>query len=134
MKKRYLFTAADVQQWLNDLYASSQQVIDDELDYILHDFIAWLIERFGLDEAQQEYLDTIDDSLLDHWAELVCFAVLHRLPITLEKPAETPAVRSTKLVLTRSQTSNTAPTVARGPGKLYEGNVSGDLTFTIVYA
>lgn len=134
MKKRYLFTAAGVQEWLTDLYASDQQTIDDELDYILHDFIAWLIERFGLDEAQQDYLDTIDDGLLDHWSELICFAVLHRLPITLEKPEETPAVRSTKLVLTRSQSSNAATTVSRGPGKTYQGNVSGDLTFTIVYA
>ncbi len=134
MKKRYLFTAAGVQQWLTDLYGSSQQVIDDEVDYILHDFVAWLIERFDLDEAQQDYLDTIDDSLLDHWSELICFAVLHGLPITLEKPAETPAVRSTKLVLTREQTSNGAPTLQRGSRKGNEGTVTGDLTFTIVYA
>ncbi|TJZ60087.1 hypothetical protein FAZ15_14490 [Sphingobacterium olei] len=93
--KEYYFDADGVQQWQNDLYASSLQAQQAEYNFIAANFPYWIIMRFGLSDDQIDYLNRLDDCFIIDVQWKILFAIDHHLPIRLEK--ETDAETTTKV-------------------------------------
>lgn len=101
--EQFPLTTAGVAGWQTWLYALDPEVIAQEADDAEYNFKAWVNDRFELSAGQAAYLDGLDETLTARWGENVAFFVLHRLPIELAKPEESPEAKSSKLILSEEE-------------------------------
>ena len=122
-------TTVGVAAWQAKLYQSAVSVIEQEAADAATNFKDWLSGRFDLRADQMTYLSDIDDNLTQHWGSNVAFFIRRRLPIEFIKPEETPAVRSSKLVLSEEELRE----LEEGARVSAERTFEGVLRFRITY-
>ncbi len=122
------FTPQDLLDWQADLYPQPDPVVDAAADAASANFKKWLTGCFEFSEDQMEFIDSIDASVLEHWANSVSYYIRHRLPIELDKPSNAEqGQRSRKLVTSKDRASSQTSSETR------EEAYGALLTFTISY-
>lgn len=126
------FDEAGLQSLLQALYALPDQELSEQANGLNYHPKMWINGHFELDIDQLQYLDQMPQSVADFMGLQGSFALLHRLPITLDK---------------KYQTVKDASNGDDDQGKLFkptsnlaietdsEGNVtaSGDLILSVTY-
>jgi len=84
--KKYIFSAAGVKQWLDELYGSSIGVQADEQTLIFMGLCNWLETRFILSDEQMAYAEGLSVEFKNNLASEIIFAINHHVEIILDKP------------------------------------------------
>lgn len=124
------FTPEGAATVLANLYNLSDHALKIEALVFTHDLKMWLREHFALNTHQELYLEQLNESATDFYAQLGGFALSNRLPITLDvAPLATeppPKDEQGKIVYTLTSLG----TAANGEGKSV---AAGELTYCIRY-
>ena len=123
------FTPEGAANMLAALYNLSDPALKIEALAFTHDLKMWLSVHFELNSHQELYLQQLNESATEFYAQLGGFALINRLPITLDVaplPTDPPKDDQGKIVYTLSSLNATA----NGEG----GSVAtGELTYCIRY-
>lgn len=89
---KFPFTGEGVQDWKNQLYASSDEIILQEQQLIALAPSRWLPLRFALEPSQIDYMHSLGTVSLDQIAKDINEAINNRADITLrrDQPNATP--------------------------------------------
>ncbi len=123
-------TPEDFAEWQDELNGSPATVIEQEAVAVETNPKAWFLDRFITTPEQEAFIVSQDDTLAQYWGASIAFFIRHGLPIELVKPAEKPAVRSSKLILSEEELRQLAPTAARTDA---DAQLDGILRFIITY-
>lgn len=88
------FDEAGLQSLLQALYALPDQELLEQANGLNYHPKMWINGHFELDSKQLQYLDQMPQSVADFMGQQGSFALVHRLPITLEKNYRTANSRS----------------------------------------
>ncbi|ERJ61226.1 hypothetical protein [Sphingobacterium paucimobilis] len=91
--KKFPFETNGVQDWKDQLYASSDQIIQQEQQLIALDPSKWIPLRFELDESQIDYMHSLGEITLDQIGRDINEAINNRADITLRRDKPIPVVQ-----------------------------------------
>lgn len=111
------FTSPGVQNWKDQLYASSEEEIEREQDLIYESTPGWLVRRFELDKIQLAFMNSLGENSLECIGFDINEAIKNRADITMSRGEPQPG-RDNSKVATSSKSYN--PHTA----KQYEPNSS----------
>lgn len=86
-----------VKDWKNTLYASPENEIRNEQEFITTDLISWLILRFMIDEKQIEYAQSLGEISLEQIGRDLNEAIDNRADITLTREQHQPGRDNSKV-------------------------------------
>lgn len=96
------------QQLQAQLYALSNQELNEQAILVKYDFTEWVKAHFELDSTQESFLDALPSKAISYLAENASFALANRLEIVLEKEDKPIGVAGNKLIRPKPETSVTA--------------------------
>ena len=105
------FTPAGIETKRAELNAMNKIQRTAQCNQIRYNLRAWVAHNFTLTDAQQDYLDNMDEIFLDEFSDQVATAVYYRLKINLYKEEDD---RGTKVFETASTIQEQGPDEATG--------------------
>lgn len=120
------FTAAGVDDKRIAIFAMSTINREAEAVAVETDCVQWVKDNFTLSNPQETYLSAIDGNVIKYWGSLLALCFRNLLDFTLVFPPPPPGYAGGKWV----EEANSVKCGVDGTGDF---EVSGDVTFTVVY-
>lgn len=83
--KKYTLDQTGVAAWQQDLYQSSEHRQALEREYVQTDFEGWLVERFGAEQRQINYLATLGEDFVNLLRDELVLSMRELLPIEFDR-------------------------------------------------
>ncbi len=95
--QKFPFSSPGVQDWKNQLYASSDEEIEREQELIYEDTPGWLVSRFELDKMQLAFMDSLGENSLECIGFDINEAIKNRADITMSRGEPQPGRDNSKV-------------------------------------